>query len=145
MSDCSPGCRVNFNLFYLREKYGQIVVTRVNRLANIKVRIAKYRCHLYFNHRCKENYVLPSSLRYDITAHLVIYLANTLSSYLGFLWKLFPLRRSMVCVCKFIAKKSKKKGRNRMVPDSGTIFFFLMLMIKHLTGHVFTLTVSIGF
>ena len=31
-----------------------------------------------------------------------------------------------------------------MVPDSGTIFF-LMLMIKHLTGHVFTLTVSIGF
>ena len=25
---------------------------------------AKYRCHLYFNHRCKENYVLPSSLRF---------------------------------------------------------------------------------
>ena len=31
---------------------------------NIRVRIAKYRCHLYFNHRCKENYVLPSSLRF---------------------------------------------------------------------------------
>ena len=45
-------------------KYGQTVVTRVNRLANIRVRIAKYRCHLYFNHRCKENYVLPSSLRF---------------------------------------------------------------------------------
>ena len=38
--------------------------TRVNRLANIRVRIAKYRCHLYFNHRCKENHVLPSSLRF---------------------------------------------------------------------------------
>ena len=33
-------------------------------LANIKVRIAKYRCHLYFNHGCKEIYVLPSSLRF---------------------------------------------------------------------------------
>ena len=31
---------------------------------NIRVRIAKYRCHLNFNHRCKENYVLPSSLRF---------------------------------------------------------------------------------
>ena len=29
-----------------------------------RVRIAKYRCYLYFNHRCKENYVLPSSLRF---------------------------------------------------------------------------------
>ena len=38
MSDCPPGCRVNFNIFYLREKYGQTVVTRVNRLANIRVR-----------------------------------------------------------------------------------------------------------
>ena len=64
MSDCPPGCRVNFHIFYLREEYGQTVVTRVNRLANIRVRIAKYRCHLYFNHRCKENYVLPSSLRF---------------------------------------------------------------------------------
>ena len=64
MSDCPPGCRVNFNIFYLREKYGQTVVTRVNRLTNIRVRIAKYRCHLYFNHRCKENHVLPSSLRF---------------------------------------------------------------------------------
>ena len=64
MSDCPPGCRVNVNIFYLREKNGQTVVTRVNRLANIRVRIAKYRCHLYFNHRCKENYVLPSSLRF---------------------------------------------------------------------------------
>ena len=54
-----------FNVFYLREKYGQTVVTRVNRFANIRVRIAKYRCHLYFNHRCKENYVLPSSLRFQ--------------------------------------------------------------------------------
>ena len=64
MSDCPPGCRVNFNIFHLREKYGQTVVTKVNRLANIRVRIAKYRCHLYFKHRCKENYVLPSSLRF---------------------------------------------------------------------------------
>ena len=64
MSDCPPGCRVNFNLFYLREKHGQTVVIRVDRLANIRIRIPKYGRHLYFNHRCKENYVLPSSLRF---------------------------------------------------------------------------------
>ena len=64
MSDCPLSCHVNFNIFYFREKYGQTVATRVNRLTNIRVRIAKYRCHLYFNHRCKENYVLPSSLRF---------------------------------------------------------------------------------
>ena len=33
-------------------------------VANIRFRIAKYHCHLYFNRRCKENYVLPSSLRF---------------------------------------------------------------------------------
>ena len=64
MSDCPPGCRVNFNLFYLREKHGQTVVIRVDRLANIRIRIPKYGRHLYFNHSCKENYVLPSSLRF---------------------------------------------------------------------------------
>jgi hypothetical protein len=30
----------------------------------MKIRIAKYRSHLYFNHRCKENKVLPFSLRF---------------------------------------------------------------------------------
>ena len=64
MSDCPPGCRVNLNIFYLREKHGQTVVIRVNRLANIRIRIAKYGHDLYFNQRCKENYVLPSSLRF---------------------------------------------------------------------------------
>ena len=59
MSDCPPGCRVNLNIFYLREKHGQTVVIRVNRLANIRIRIAKYGHDLYFNHRCKENYVFP--------------------------------------------------------------------------------------
>ena len=63
MFDCSPGCRVNFNIFYLREKHGQTVVIRVNRPANIRIRIPKYGRHLYFNHRCKENYVLPSRFR----------------------------------------------------------------------------------
>ena len=44
----------------------------------------------------------------------------------GFLWKLFPLRRSMVCVCKLIEKKSKKRkqGRDRMVPKTVVHFFF---------------------
>ena len=64
MSDCPPGCSVNFNIPYFREKYGQTVVKRVHRLANIRVRIAKYRSHLFFNHRCKENKVLPPSLRF---------------------------------------------------------------------------------
>ena len=44
---------ISFNIICLWEKYGQTVVTRVNRLANIRVRIAKYCCHLYFNHRAK--------------------------------------------------------------------------------------------
>jgi hypothetical protein len=30
----------------------------------MKIRIAKYRSHLYFNHRCKESKVLPFSLRF---------------------------------------------------------------------------------
>jgi hypothetical protein len=30
----------------------------------MKIRIAKYRSNLYFNHRCKENKVLPFSLRF---------------------------------------------------------------------------------
>ena len=33
----------------------------------------------------------------------------------GFSWKLFPLRRSMICVYKLKAKKSKKKKNNRRV------------------------------
>ena len=50
----------------------------------------------------------------------------------GFSWKLFPLRRSMVCVCKLIEKKSKKnilKKRKKTgkeqggTKDSGTVFF----------------------
>ena len=64
MSDCPPGCLVNFNISYLREKYCQTGVIRVNRLANIRVCIAKYHCHLYFNHRCNEYNVFPSSLRF---------------------------------------------------------------------------------
>ena len=55
---------ISFNIIYLWAKYGQTVVTRVNWLANIRVRIAKFCCHLYFNHRCKENYVLQLSLRF---------------------------------------------------------------------------------
>ena len=66
MSDPLPGCResVIISYRYLREKFGQNVVTRVRRLVNIRVRIAKYRSHLYFNHRCKDNKVLPLSLRF---------------------------------------------------------------------------------
>ena len=45
----------------------------------------------------------------------------------GFLWKLFPLRRSIVCVCKLIEKKSKKKMKigeeQDGTKDSGTFFF----------------------
>ena len=46
----------------------------------------------------------------------------------GFSWKLFPLRRSMVCVCKLIEKISKKKKREigeeqDGTKDSGTFFF----------------------
>ncbi len=48
----------------MREKYGQNVVTRLRKLINMEVRIAKYRSHLYFNHRCKDNKVLPFSLRF---------------------------------------------------------------------------------
>ena len=55
-------CELKYVL--LGEKHGQTVVIRVNRLANIRIRIAKYGHHLYFNQRCKENYVLPSSLRF---------------------------------------------------------------------------------
>ena len=64
MSDPSPGCRELISYRYLREKFSQNVVTRVRRLINIRVRIAKYRSHLYFNHRCIENKVLPLSLRF---------------------------------------------------------------------------------
>ena len=49
---------------YVREKYGQTVVTRVDRLAKIRVCIAKCRCHLYSNQSCKENNVIPSRLRF---------------------------------------------------------------------------------
>ena len=46
----------------------------------------------------------------------------------GFLQKLFPSRRSMVCVCKLIEKKSKKKKKKkrriRMVPKTMVHFFF---------------------
>ena len=55
-------CELKYIL--LGEKHGQTVVIRVNRLANIRIRIAKYGHHLYFNQRCKENYELPSSLRF---------------------------------------------------------------------------------
>ena len=57
-----PGCsdqRTNFKS--IREKYGQNVVSKLRKLINMKIRIAKYRSHLYFNHRCKENKVLPRS------------------------------------------------------------------------------------
>ena len=64
MSDCPPGCLVNFSISYLREKHCQTGVIRVNRLANIRVCIAKYHCHLYFNHRFNEYNVFPSSLRF---------------------------------------------------------------------------------
>ena len=64
MSDCPPGCLVNSNISYLREKYCQTGIIRVNRLANIRVCIAKYHCHLYFNHRFNEYNVFPSSLRF---------------------------------------------------------------------------------
>ena len=55
---------ISFNIICLWEKYGQTVVTRVNQLANIRVCIAKYCCHLYFNHCGKENYVLPVSFKF---------------------------------------------------------------------------------
>ena len=55
-------CFPNFSS--LRNRYGQNVVTKVRKLVNIRTRIAKYRSHLYFNHRCKENKVLPHSLRF---------------------------------------------------------------------------------
>ncbi len=64
MSDIIPGCRERTNFISMREKYGQNVVTRLRKLINMKVRIAKYRSHLYFNHRCKDNKVLPFSLRF---------------------------------------------------------------------------------
>ena len=45
----------------------------------------------------------------------------------GFLWKLFPLRKSMVGVCKLIEKISKKKKKLEEEQDgtknSGTFFF----------------------
>jgi hypothetical protein len=46
------------------DRYGQNVVSRLPKLTNMNIRIAKYRSHLYFNHRCKENKVLPFSLRF---------------------------------------------------------------------------------
>ncbi len=64
MSDIIPGCRERTNFISMREKYGQNVVTRLRKLINMKIRIAKYRSHLYFNHRCKDNKVLPFSLRF---------------------------------------------------------------------------------
>ena len=64
MSDIIPGCRERTNFISMREKYGQNVVTRLRKLLNMKIRIAKYRSHLYFNHRCKDNKVLPFSLRF---------------------------------------------------------------------------------
>jgi hypothetical protein len=59
-----PGCSERTNFKSIREKYGQNVVARLRKLINMKIRIAKYRSHLYFNHRCKENKVLPFSLRF---------------------------------------------------------------------------------
>ena len=59
-----PGCSELTNFKSIREKYGQNVVSRLRKLINMKIRIAKYRSNLYFNHRCKENKVFPFSLRF---------------------------------------------------------------------------------
>jgi hypothetical protein len=58
------GCSERTNVKSIREKYGQNDVSRLRNLINMKIRIAKYRSHLYFNHRCKENKVLPFRLRF---------------------------------------------------------------------------------
>jgi hypothetical protein len=56
------GCSERTNFKSIREKYDQNVVSRLRKLINMKIRIAKYRSHLYFNHQCKENKLLPFSL-----------------------------------------------------------------------------------
>ena len=94
MSDPSPGCRELVSYRYLREKYSQNVVTRVRRLINIRVRIAKYRSHLYFNHRCTENKVLPLSLR----------LKPPVRSVKGYKLLLLLILYLMVLICPFISQ-----------------------------------------
>ena len=65
-------------------------------------------------------------LYFDITTHLVIYLANTLSGYLGFMENLSNEKKHGVCLQ--INRKEKEKKRNRKgqqddTKDRGTFFF----------------------
>ena len=66
MSNQSPGpdCRELVTTRYLQDKNDHTVFTKVPRLINIRVRIAKYCNRLFFNHRSEENKVLPIRLRF---------------------------------------------------------------------------------
>ena len=66
-------------------------------------------------------------LYFDITTHLVIYLANTLSGYLGFMENLSNEKKHGVCLQINRKEKEKKKiiGKvNRMIPKTVVHFFF---------------------
>lgn len=47
----------------LKEKYGHVLLTEVQRLIKSFTTIARQQCHLEFNHRCKEQRILTPSLR----------------------------------------------------------------------------------
>ena len=50
-------------LNYIYKDYGKVLFQSARKLFTVNANLVKQRCHLHFNHRCKDLNVLPPSLR----------------------------------------------------------------------------------
>ena len=56
-----PGDKPSFNT--ILEKYDRDILLKARRLNKIMLKITRQKCHLFFNHRCKDRQLLPPSLK----------------------------------------------------------------------------------
>ncbi|XP_068716948.1 uncharacterized protein [Montipora capricornis] len=56
-----PGDKPSFNS--ILEKYDREILLKARRLNKTMIKFTQHKCHLFFNHRCKDRQILPPSLR----------------------------------------------------------------------------------